>query len=130
MNTRRIWDNFLKNAKKVGEKTWGFSKIAGTRAVEFEQITPLLAKKFNINRNMHKQYDLLGQMTYEKSKLREGAEIPQNPQVKELLQELSALEIELEGIENQINKLKAQYDQKVVDLKTHQNTYKVFGGKK
>ncbi|MBI2026773.1 MAG: hypothetical protein HYS98_03055 [Deltaproteobacteria bacterium] len=127
MNTRKIWDNFVKNAKKVGDKTWGFSKIAGTRAVEFEKMSPLLAKKFNINRNMHKHYEQLGQMTYEVSKLREGTQVPQNPEVKELLHELSALENELEGIENQIDKLKMQYDKKVIDLKSDQNNKKYFG---
>ena len=128
MNTRKMWDQILKSVKKVGEKTWGYSKIAGTRVVEFEQVTPLLAKKFNINRNMHKHYEQLGNITYEMSKI--GRETTsQNPEIKELFHEISALENELERIEGQINQLKGQYDQKVVDLKSENRNFKAFGRK-
>ena len=117
MNKKNLWDNAKVTAKKAGSFAVELSKIAGTRVVEFEQLTPLLAKRFNVNRNMHKQYEQLGEMAYELSKMQSSVNIGNNPDIRDIMSEIRALESDLSSIESNIEKVKTEYNKKVVNLK-------------
>ncbi|MBI2609238.1 MAG: hypothetical protein HYW47_06525 [Deltaproteobacteria bacterium] len=129
MNKKNFWDNAKSTAKKAGSFATELSKIAGTRVVEFEQLTPLLAKRFNVNRNMHKQYEQLGEMTYELSKMKSSANIGENSDVKDIMSEIRALESNLSHIESEIERVKSEYNRKVVNLKNNNSSSKKAQGK-
>ena len=115
MKTKNLIDTFKEGARKAGAYTREMSKIAGTRVVELKELSPLLSKRFNINRNIHKQYEELGEVTYELLKLK--GSINGSPEVKEVMSDLKDLEAQLHQIENKIEALKASYDKKVAALK-------------
>ncbi len=115
MKTKTLMDTFKEGAKKAGDYTREISKITGARVVELKDLTPLLTKRFNLNRNIHKQYEQLGEVAYELFKLK--GNINGSPEVQEVMSDLKNLEGELHQIENKIEALKASYDRKVADLK-------------
>ena len=117
MKSKTMLELVKEGARRATDYTVEMSKVAGTRLVEFEQITPLLAKRFNISRNIHKQYEELGEMTYELLKLKGPHSLNDNADVRELTGEIRTLENDMLHIERQIEELKAKYQGKINSLK-------------
>ncbi len=111
-------------ARRATDYTVEMSKVAGTRLVELEQLTPLLAKRFNVNRNIHKQYEELGEMTYELLKLKGAQDFSANADVRELTNDIRALENDALHLEKQIEEMKMKYQRKVDGLKDGNNNNK------
>ena len=117
MKSKTMLELVKEGARRATDYTVEMSKVAGTRLVEFEQLTPLLAKRFNINRNIHKQYEELGEITYELLKLKGSQNLGDNADVRELSSDIRALENDVLHVEKQIEELKMKYQSKVDGLK-------------
>jgi len=124
MKSKTMLELVKEGARRATDYTVEMSKVAGTRLVEFEQLTPLLAKRFNINRNIHKQYEELGEITYELLKLKGSQNLGDNADVKELSSEIRALENNVLHVEKQIEELKMKYQGKIDGLKNNKGTSK------
>ena len=119
MKSKTMLELVKEGARRATDYTVEMSKVAGTRFVEFEQLTPLLAKRFNINRNIHKQYEELGEITYELLKLKGSQNLGDNADVRELSSDIRALENDVLHVEKQIEELKMKYQSKVDGLKNN-----------
>jgi len=131
MDSKKMWDNVKEGAKTAADYTVEMSKIAGTRIVELEKITPLLAKRFNLTRNIHKQYEQLGEVAYELLKIKNPhSNVDGNPDIQEMTNEIKALEKDILQVEKQIETLKADYDKKVSNLKNDSKSGKQGSSKR
>jgi len=124
MKSKTMLEIVKDGARRATDYTVEMSKVAGTRLVELEQLTPLLAKRFNVNRNIHKQYEELGEMTYELLKLKGAQDFSANADVRELTNDIRALENDALHLEKQIEEMKMKYQRKVDGLKDGNNNNK------